>query len=253
MKVNFSNINMDEPPILILEKADDTPIGVLGYATNIEFDPKYNELSVLTFNLPAMVDGEKTPYYDDVTGNKNIEIRGIGRFTIVDPGESGDKVHLQKSVTANSLEKEFDRKTLTLPEATYKFYDNTNTDGTLLGMIMELMPNWTIGSVDSEIVNKYRTFEISGENLYNFIKGTVQEAYGCVFDFDTLNRQVNVRDADVTPAQKAVFISRENLAKDIKVSEKPEDQVTRLDVYGADGVSIRDVNPTGSNQIINLE
>ena len=175
MKVNFSNINMDEPPILILEKADDTPIGVLGYATNIEFDPKYNELSVLTFNLPAMVDGEKTPYYDDVTGNKNIEIRGIGRFTIVDPGESGDKVHLQKSVTANSLEKEFDRKTLTLPEATYKFYDNTNTDGTLLGMIMELMPNWTIGSVDSEIVNKYRTFEISGENLYNFIKGTVQK------------------------------------------------------------------------------
>ena len=46
MVVQFANIDMDERPILILKRADETPIGVLGYATNVEFDPKYNELSI---------------------------------------------------------------------------------------------------------------------------------------------------------------------------------------------------------------
>lgn len=253
MKMNFSNVDMYDRPILILKKADGTPIGVLGNATDIEVNPNYNELSIMTFSLPASVDGEPTPFYNDVTGQKIIELKGIAQFAVSEPEESGDKINMHKSVKASSLECEFGRKKISLPQSTYKFFDSTNVDGTTLGMIMELMPNWTVGSVASTLRNKYRTFEVSGENLYNFIKGTVQKAYNCIFDFDTLNRVVSVRDADDIPADKQVYISRDNLARDIKVTERTDDLVTRLDVYGADGVDIREVNPTGSNQIINLD
>ena len=253
MIVNFSNIDQNDRPILILKRADGTPIGVLGYATNVEFEPKYNELSVLSFVLPKEVDGQPTPFYDEITGQKIIELKDIGQFVITSPEDSGDKVTQSIQVTAESLEKEFVRKKITLPESTYKFFDSTNTDGTILGMIMEMMPNWTVGSVSSSLYNKYRTYEVNNENLYNFIKGDVQKAYNCIFDFDTLNRRVNVRDADEEPSQKQVYISRDNLAKDIHVTENTDDLVTRLDVNGADGVDIREVNPTGDNMIVNLD
>ena len=251
--MNFANIDMHDRPILILKRADGTPIGVLGNATNVEIEPNYNELSILSFNLPAMVDGEETPFYDDVTGQKIIELKDIAQFAVSQPTDSGDKVKMYKTVQAKSLECEFGRKQIALPESTYKFFDSSNTDGTVLGMIMELMPNWTIGTVASSLYNKYRTFDVSGENLYNFIKGTVQQAYNCIFDFDTLTRTVNVRDADATPAEKQVYLSRDNLIKEIEVTENTDDMVTRLEVSGADGVDIREVNPTGSNQIINLD
>lgn len=253
MKANFANIDMYDRPILILKRADGTPIGVLGNATNVEVNPKYNELSILSFTLPSYVDGQETPFYDDVNGQMIVELKDIAQFVVSQPEESGEKINVHKTVQANSLECEFARKKITLPESTYKFFDSSNTDGTVLGMIMELMPNWTVGSVASSLYNKYRTFEVNGENLYNFIKGTVQKAYNCIFDFDTLTRSVSVRDADDTPAQKQVFISRDNLAKDIKVTEKTDDMVTRLEANGADGVDIREVNPTGTNYILNLD
>jgi len=253
LKVNFSDINLHEPPVLILKGADETPIGVLGYARNVEFQPKYNELSVLSFELPAMVDGEPTPFYDDVVGHRIIELQGIGQFTVQTPTDSGDALTRAKKVTADSLEKEFARKTITIAESTFKFFDSVNPDGTMLGMIMELMPNWRVGAVADSLKNRFRTFALNGENLYNVIKGTLQEAYNCIFEFDTLRRTVNVRDADDTPVQKQVYISRENLAKDIEVAEQTEDMVTRLDVNGAEGVDIREVNPTGDNVIVNLD
>ena len=253
MDVNFSGINMDDRQVLILKRPDGTPVGVLGNAIDITFEPHYNEISTLAFRLPKAVDGEPTPFYDDTVGLMLVELKDIGQFVIKSPEDKGNKIQTEKSVSAQSLECEFSRKKITLPESTYKFFDSTNPDGTVLAMIMEQMPTWSIGSVASAIKDKYRTFDVSNENLYNFIKGTVQEAFNCIFEFDTLNRVVNVRDADAEPSQKQVFISRDNLAKDIVVKEETDDIVTRLDVSGADGVDIRDVNPTGTNQIINLD
>ena len=253
MIVNFSNIDQNDRPILILKRADGTPIGVLGYAADVELDAHYNELSVLNFRLPAYVDGKEVPFYDELTGLKIVELKDIAQFVLNKPVESGDAINVSKQVEAYSLEHEFARKKIVLPESTYKFFSTTNPEGTLLGMIMDLMPNWSVGNVASTIINKYRTFDVSNDSLYNFMIDTVQEAYNCIFEFDTLNRTVNVRDASVDAAQRQVFISRENLAKDINVEENIEDLVTRLDVSGADGVDIRDVNPTGTNQIINLD
>lgn len=253
MIVNFSNIDQHDRPILILKRADETPIGVLGYAVDVELDAHYNELSVLNFRLPAYVDGVEVPFYDELTGFKIIELQGIAQFVLDKPVESGSAQNVSKSVSAYSLENEFARKKITLPESTYKFFDPVSPDGTVLGTIMEMMPSWHIGAVPSAVANKYRTFDENNTNLYSFMIDTVQQSYNCIFEFDTLTRTVNVRDASGSTSQKQVYISRDNLAKDIEVEEDTQGIVTRLDVSGADGVDIRDVNPTGTNKIINLD
>ena len=253
MVVDFSKIDLREPPMLILKNTTDVPIGVLGYAMNITADIKYDEASVIEFNLPAQVDGEPTPYYDSVIGMRIVELQNIGQFILVNPKETGDGVKKIKACKGYSLEYEFTFKKLSLANATYNFWNPVTPDSTLLGIILELMPSWSIGSIDSNLVGKYRTFEVSDENLYNFIKGTIQTSYNCIFDFDTYNRRINVKDASSAVPTNPIYISNANLAKEITVEENTESIVTRLDVNGADGVNIRDVNPSGTNQIINLD
>lgn len=253
MVVNFVNMNLNERPTLILKNAGGTPLCVLGFANNVALDLKYNEVSTLEFELPAYADGIEVPYYDDVVGMRIIEVAGVGQFTLVKPREIGDGVTRKKICEANSLEYEFVYKKISIPNGTYRFYYGVGGEETILGMILELMPSWSVGTISSTLYSKYRTFDETNENVYNFIKGAVQESFNCIFDFDTTNRRINVRDASETPASKPVYISTDNLAKEIEVTENTEDIVTRLDVNGAEGVDIREVNPTGTNKIIKLD
>lgn len=253
MVVDFSKIDLHEPPILILKNSAMSPIGVLGYAMNITADIKYNETSEITFDIPAQVDGVLTPFYKSVIGMRIVELQDVGQFILVNPEETSDGVKTIKSCKGYSLEYEFTFKKISMESATYNFWNPVTPDSTLLGIILEMMPSWSVGEVDDSLIGKYRTFEVSDENLYNFIKDTAQNSYNCIFDFDTFNRKINVRDASSVLPTNPVYISNNNLASEISVEEDTESIVTRLDVNGADGVDIRDVNPSGTNQIINLD
>lgn len=253
MVVDFSKLDMQERPVLILKNTSGIPIGTLGFAKDVAADIKFNEASVLEFAVPEHVDGEQTPHYDDVIGMRVVELQDIGQFILFNPQETGDGVKRIKQCTAYSLEYEFTFKKIALPSATYNFWNPAAPDGTLIQIILDMMPSWKLGYVDDELIGKYRTFEVQDENLYNFIKGTAQNSYNCVFDFDTMTRTINVRSASSTVPTNPVFISNNNLAKEIVVTENTDNIVTRLDVNGAEGVTIRDVNPMGTNQIINLD
>ena len=253
MVVDFAKINVNEQPMLILQNLDDTPIGVLRLAFNVVAELCYNEVSTLTFDLPGIVNGVKTPNYDKVTGMRIIDLKNYGRFILVDPSVSDDGVELMKSCTAYSLEYEFTFKKLPLTEGTYNLWNPIAPKGTILGLITELMPSWKVGSVDSTLIDKYRTFDDSSDqNIYNFMKSDLQESYGCIFYFDTYKRLIHVRDVMNDAPISPVYFSVENLVKDVKVSEDTESIVTNLGVYGADGVDIRSVNPMGTSSIVNL-
>ena len=255
MIIDFAKLDLHDRPTLILKNAGDTPLGVVGHATKVSLEGNYNETSVLSFTVPAKVDGEPVPYYDDIVSMRILELPDIGQFTLVSPEQHNDGVSKYKDCKAYSLEYEFSYKKITLAKDTYKFWDDALSDrsSTVLGMIMELMPAWHVASVSASLMNKYRTFEVDNENLYNFIKNTIQQSYGCIFDFDTLHRAVTVRAVEEESGEQPVYLSTQNLVKELTIHEDVENLVTRLDMNGADGVDIRDVNPTGTNKIINLD
>ena len=100
MIVDFSKIDLREPPVLILKNIDGTEIQTLGYALNVAPELHFNEISQITFDLPATVDGVKTPHYDDVLGLRLIDLVGVGQFKLVDPTESKDGIKTIKSCKA---------------------------------------------------------------------------------------------------------------------------------------------------------
>lgn len=253
MVIDFSKVDIHEQPVLILKNTSGVPLGTLGAASNVVADIKYNEVSALDFNLPAYTDGVEVPNYNSVVGMRIIDLQDMGQFILMNPKETGDGIKKSKTCKAYSLEYEFTFKKITLQNGTYNFWNPVAPDDTILGIILELMPSWSVGTVDSSLIGKYRTYEVSEENLYNFMKNTLQQSYSCIFDFDTYNRVVNVKDVSSAVPTNPLYISLDNLAKEITIEEDTESIITRLDVNGADGVDIRDVNPTGNNKIINLD
>jgi len=220
---------------------------------DVAIDIKYNEVSTLTFTIASHVDGEPTEGYDKIIGLREVELRGIGLFVLMNPETSNDGVVEKKKCTCYSLEHEFVYKQIFMENGTFNFWNPLEPGKTVLGEILRLMPSWSPGAIDSALVGKYRTFDVKGENIYNFIKGTLQKAYQCIFYFDTYNRLIHVRDASRIVPSNSVYISHDNLAKRIDVKEDTDGIVTVLDVNGADGVNIRSVNPDGTNKIINLD
>lgn len=252
MIIDFSQINGRECPTLVLRSMDGRAIQTLGYAFNITLEPNYNELSVLSFSVPARVDGVRVPGYEKLIGMQIIDMVGVGQFIVNNPDVTETSSKGVKNVKAYSLEYEFTFKKLTLAKSTYNFWNPVQPQNTILGIILEKMPSWGVGRVDETMFGKYRTYEVANQNLYDLMKGTLQESYGCIFEFDTINRLINVRDVSSRAVVQPIYISLDNLAKEISITEETENIFTCLDVNGADGVNIRSVNPTGTNTIYDL-
>lgn len=253
MVVDFSRLDFKERPLLVLKNLDGTYIQPLAYAFDVHAKLMYNEVSEITFELPAYVDGTQTPHYDDVVGMRLIDWIGIGQFILVNPSRKNDGVSEIKSCTAYSLEYEMTYKKIYLEEGTYNFWNPLAQEDTILGRILEVMPSWSVGEIDSSLWGKYRTLESDNSTVYDFIKNTLQDTYQCVFDFDTYHRTINVIAVSSIVETKQVYISHENLAKEIEIDEDTENIFTCLDVNGADDVDIRSVNPIGTNKIYNLD
>lgn len=253
MIVDFSVLDFKERPLLVLKNLDGTYIQPLTYAFDVHAKLMYNEVSEITFELPAYVDGAQTPHYDDVVGMRLIDWVGIGQFILVNPSRKNDGISEIKSCTAYSLEYEMTYKKIFLEEGTYNFWNPLAQEDTIIGRILEVMPSWSVGEIDSVLWGKYRTLESDNSSVYDFIKNTLQDTYQCVFDFDTYRRTINVIAVSSMVETKQVYISHENLAKEIVIEEDTENIFTCLDVNGADEVDIRSVNPMGTNKIYNLD
>lgn len=253
MIIDLLKINMKESPMLLLKNQSGHVISPLCSAMHLKGTLCYNEISKLTFEIPKHYNGQDVEGYDSVIGMRIIEWKDIGQFVLLNPTIVGDGIHEIKQCTIYSLEYEFTHKKISLENATYNFWNPVTPKSTILGIILSYMPSWSVGIVDSSLIGKYRTYEIDNENLYDFMKNTLQEAYNCIFEFDTMNRKINVRDANKEANKKPVYLSTHNLVKEIEIEEDTENLITVLDVNGADGVNIRSVNPIGTNKIYNLD
>jgi len=251
--INFSKINLTERPCFILRNLDGTAIGYLKNILNPTGKLCYNEVSEINFEYPSQINGEKLDEYDLLTGMRIIDVQNFGLFLLRNPVETDNGIVKRKECTAYSLEYELTNKNISLEEGTYNFWNPLTPDSTILGIILSEAKSWSVGTVSTNLIGKYRTFSVDNRNIYDWMKSDLQETYGCIFDFDTYNRKINVRSINDIVLQKPVYLSTKNLIKEIEIEENTDDLVTALDVYGADGVTIRSVNPMGTNRIYNLD
>ena len=254
MIYEFDYYNRQESPYIILCNPNREELYSLGLSYNFNIKLRYNALSEISFEFPKSIDGGITNFtaYDYLENKRLVLVENVGYFQITESEDNTEGEIPVKNVKALSFESELIGKRFTLLDGTYKFYDLFAPSATILGKMLSYSPGWSIGTVDSTLLSKYRTFDVSDNNVYNFLMNDVEAAYECVFEFDTINRTISAYPANKIVLPSDIYLSYENLIKDSSFREKSDEVCTVLHVYGGGDLDIRTVNPLGTDAIYNF-
>lgn len=141
-----------------------------------------------------------------------------------------------------------------------QFYNENRKGLSLLHLVFENIPEWKIGNVDQSLWRRERKFSEDRISVYDFLNNNVAETFGCTFVWDSLTGLVHcyeeVEDDEIkneasTRWETDVYISKDNLASECKVSYSSDNIKTKLVVTGSDDLDIREVN-LGRNEIMDL-
>lgn len=251
-KLEFDSNGLPEPPELVLKTLGDKMVGTIPGVFNLKLNIKFSEPSEISFDIPSVIDGQPNPFYDDVTGYKQIYTKCYGVYETLNPSTESDGIQEVKHVKGFSYEKTLESKKLFLEEGTFNFWNPASPTDTVLGRVLEIAVGWSAGYVSPSLIGRYRTFDQYDDYLLSFMYNQAPEKYRCVFVFDTYKRTINVYDADEERPSLPIYLDFDNLVESLDIEEKSDELVTAIRPYGSDELSIRDVNPIGTNWIYDL-
>jgi len=249
--LNYSKIKNDgfgkpEAPLLRLQTKYGRNIGILSNTSNLKITVKYSEPSEISFDVAAYHDGTPTPFYNGIVGYKRVYTENYGVYLLMNPETEGDGVEEVKHVKGYSIEKELESKSFFLEEGTFNFWNPASPTSTIVGRILEIATGWSVGYVSPALIGRYRTFDQYDENLMSFVYNTAPEKYRCVFVFDPYEKTISAYDADEAKDTLGIYLDYDNLVTSLSISERSDELVTALRAYGADELSVREVNPIGT-------
>lgn len=254
MYLNYAKIKSGQrkQPMLRLRTLAGKELGPIPYVHDLNFAINYAELSTISFMIPYQVNGMLNPLYAAVSSFKVVYTEEFGIYVLTSPSKEGNGVSEIKTVTGYSLEYLFQKKNLFLEEGTYNFWNPVNSADTILGRILELDRTWHVGYVAPRLIGCYRTFDQYDSDALGFCYEDAMEKYRCAIVFDVYDKSINVYDANENPETLPIYLNYNNLVDTVSVEEIPEEMVTKLHLYGSDGLSVRDVNPTGTDYLVDL-
>lgn len=229
-------------------------LGEIYNAKEIKLVDSFINLNELSFVVHEYENGELQELFDEIENKRLVEFQYMGWYQVneVQVLQEEDSVYRKKSVKCLSLENELVDKRLDYIEGVYSLYDVLDTEYSLLHIIAS-RTNWKIGHVDNELIGKKRTFDIDSTKIYNFLTKDVSKSFECIFIFDTYSRTINAYKLSAYGTLTNIIVSGENILKSYEQVSKGEEIITKMRVQGASGVDIRDVNPTASNDLINID
>jgi hypothetical protein len=226
-------------------------------AKSLVITPRYNSVSEMTFSLYKEYNGVEIPYYSKVVKNRTVHVEGLGWFIIYQVTENYDGGVPSKDVSCYSYEYTLNYKGINILDGTFNFYaltEDTGIEESLMYQLFSIVPNWKIGHISTELIGKYRTFDVPDGTLYGFLMDEVASTYECIFEFDTENLIINAYTAsevmgDNSSKRTNIILTFDNVLKSITIEELSTDICTCLSVNGADNLSINVVNPLGDDKL----
>lgn len=234
-------------------------IDVISGASDIYLKIYAVSLSELSFKIYEYDEnGQKNSVYDLIDMHKLVELHQIAWFQVQEIKETHDEksTAMYKNVKCYTLENELIGKNIYNITGTYALYDITDTQHSLLHIIM-LNCGWTVGHIDTELLSKWRVFDLDSDQIYNLLTGKVAETFECIFQFDTYYKTINAYTLNNFGRLTNITISNKNILKQFEKTANADDIVTKIRVLGGTNTSgtqfdIRAVTIDGSDTIVNV-
>lgn len=242
---------------------------ILTNVKDLAFDLRSNDVSEMTFNVYRYDNDLEFAEYGLVRKMRLVHVENMGYFVIWQVTEVYGDDNPHKEVTCYSAEYMLNYKAVNLITTTtaegstetynksYKFYDIEYPGSTLIYQLFDAsgMTDWTFDydSIDADLMNKYRSFDDTGDGLYGFLQNYVSTAYDRIFTYDIENYIVSVHKKDDLIKDTDITLSFDNLMKSANMEELSDEIVTVLAVTGSDSLSLSKINPTGTNNIYRFD
>lgn len=237
-------------PELWVAKPNREPIGRLFEAeSHAKLDVFYGKVNELSFTLPYQIENSSYELIDNpnikktkarylikmILGHK-IEWFIINEFSD-DMNEESDS----KPIHAYSLAHELNDKLIR--NYSVESYSPTQVLEDILKSSV-----WEIGDIDILFQDRKRSFEETEITALDMVF-KVAESFGAIVEFDTDRRLIHLRNEKNANKFNGLKLSYGKLLKTLDMTTQVDEIVTRLYVYGKDGLSINRINPSGTDYI----
>lgn len=236
--------------------------------STVSYSESVKDYNSITFTVDRYINIDgiyvESNGYDMLHVYMELYLEDIGYFQMQEPSISGDGYTEKKTVTAYSLEKQFEDKDLVgfkintgdkdsreyIAEGNVNelgfakeyvlFYRKNNPELSLMHILLEKMPGWTVDEEDIDPLlrdMKYQ-FDEDNINIYGFMTSVLAPKAECVFLFDTINRKIKAVSKHSLDLNTNIFIGFRNLANSIDVSCEEDSVYTRFHVMGKDNITL---------------
>jgi hypothetical protein len=254
---SFDKFNRYEIPPMILCQPNKEELFALGELSDRELKLRFNGLSEFSFTAKSKTQSLinnnlvtiDVPYFSYLDYRRIVYIKDIAYFMIVDVQEDSDGFSDIKRINCKSLEVELDTKKISLFKGTFPLYDLIEPEKSLLGTLLAYAPGWTIAEIDTELTTIYRTFDETDTSIYALLMNKVSQTYNCIFSFNTINKTITVHTVANATTPTDIYLSYDNLLENTNLKTITSELVTALNVLGSEPLSVRTVNPLGTDTI----
>lgn len=248
---------------------------------SVEYEQQLKDFNRLTFNVDRYidVDGEyvESAGYEKLKDHMTIYLEGLDYFQLQEPSLQNDNGRYEyKACEAYSDEKTFedkDMKGLSFNKGTkdsmemlatnnvddmgyakeyITFCNDRNHELSLMHLVLDRVPGWSVGYIDPAIKNEKYSFEADNTNAYAFLNTTVANVVKCVFYFDTINRTVSAYAKENIGKDTNIFIGWRNALNMLKMTPQADTMYNALTIQGDEELDITRVN-YGRSYIYNLD
>lgn len=248
---------------------------------SVEYEQQLKDFNRLTFNVDRYIDidGEyvESAGYEKLKDHMTIYLEGLDYFQLQEPSLQNDNGRYEyKACEAYSDEKTFedkDMKGLSFNKGTkdsmemlatnnvddmgyakeyITFCNDRNHELSLMHLVLDRVPGWSVGYIDPTIKNEKYSFEADNTNAYAFLNTTIANVVKCVFYFDTINRTVSAYAKENIGKDTNIFIGWRNALNMLKMTPQTDTMYNALTIQGDEELDITRVN-YGRSQIYNLD
>ena len=189
-------------------------------------------------------DGTKTSIlysaysYETVLNQKSIP--SFAGVALDVDGNSGVSIDVNGNVTYTPID--------TIDIVEYAL-DGVNIAEVSVSILHQTDSAWEVDFIDTELIDILRSdINIGGTNTLNALK-SLQDKYGAVIVFDTVNKKVRYYKMDNLGEDLGLSVEYGKYLKSLNRDERVDEIITRVKVVGGNNTGIESVSYTGQNYV----
>lgn len=249
MRLGEIDLNLKPQEVsMFLCKPNRTIIHPLKDVYNATFSLKMGKVNELNFVIPSMI--ERNHELIDNPLIEKIKHRYLVKLEYNNQVEYLVFLEANKSYQSNGEEVSYRlySEGYLLADKTIRAYEAVSkTLSEILSEVLEYTV-WKVGYVDSYFDLTYRSHEISSQTVLQAVY-ELAEKFNTIIVWDTVNFTINLYNPANVGMNKGLKFKEGKYLESFNLATNSEEIVTRLSVYGKDGLTIRKLTPTGANYL----